>query len=148
MGFLNKLKDILKEQNDKKLIPIKFEVRSWEKYIDNISRWQRENARDQWINGKYSSKPLYQYSWTSITDGIRLVPEPKNEHDRYAIEVYIDNYMVGYVPKPINEQYYKKLIKTKEIKADVHGGNSKYIDEYGDLIVDKRDPVVKVTVLI
>jgi hypothetical protein len=148
MEFLNKLKDGINKRNIKKLIPIEFEVSSWGEYIDNISKWQKEYARDQWIDAKYSSKPLYQYSWMSNIKDIRLTPEPRNKHDKNAIEIYLGDYKIGYVPRPLNEQYYKELIKSKEIKADIHGGNSKCIDAYGDLIVDKRDPIVKITILI
>lgn len=124
-----------------------FQVRSWEEYLDNISEWQKANARDQWVNAKYSSKKLYQYSWMTTND-IKLIPEPKNEHDKYAIGVHLGQYKIGYIPKPVNEQYYRQLIKDGEIKADIHGGNSKCIDAYGDLIVDKQNPVVEITILI
>lgn len=124
-----------------------FEVRSWGKHLDNISKWQSENTREQWVNAKFSSRPLYQYSWASNTGHIRFVPEPENEYSNLAIEVYLDNYKIGYIPDPLNKQYYNKLINAKEIKADIYGGNSKHIDEYGDLITEKRDPIVKIIVL-
>lgn len=149
MGFLDKLSDIVNKCNNEKLISLKFKVRSWDEYTDNISKWQKENTRDQWINAKYSSKKLFQYSWVSDTENIILKPEPENKHSKEAIAVYLGIYKVGYVPNPVNKQYYAKLIKSKEIKADIHGGNFKYIDEYGDLIVDKEsNPVIDITILI
>lgn len=135
-------------KNMNKSTYIKFKVRSWGIYLDNISMWQNANARDQWVGATYSSKNLYQYSWMSNVDDLVLKPEPQNEYSKDAIAVYLGSHKIGYVPNPVNKQYYKKLIKAKEIKADIYSGDSKYIDRHGDLIVDKRDPIVDITVLI
>ena len=131
----------------KKATSIKFTVRAWGEFLNNINEWQKEYARDQWIDGKFSNKPLYQYAWKTATDSISFIPEPENEFDEYAIGVYLDGEQVGYVPRPKNETHYNELIKAKTITADIHGGNSKYIDQYGDLILEKNDPVVEITVI-
>lgn len=60
-------------------------------------------------------------------------------------EVQLVHY-IYYVPRPINQDNYKKLLKAKPIIADVHGGDSKYLDEYGDLIKDNRDPIVELSI--
>lgn len=146
IGFFESIKS--KQSAPRANTSFSFEIKSWGNDLQNISKWQKENARDQWSNAKYSSKKLYQYSWVNTTGRIKFVPEPKNEYDKFAIVVYLDNYKIGYIPKPINEQHYKKLLNCKNIEVDIHGGSSKYIDEYGDLIVNKGEPVVKVTVSI
>lgn len=153
MRFLNKLNDYLSKQHIKdpvpfkKPSPIKFKVMSWGEFSKNITRWQKENAKDQWINARHSTKKLYRYSWLTDAENIVFKPEPKNEHDKNAIAVYLGNYQIGYVPRVVNEQYHNKLIKVKRIEAEIHGGDSKYKDEYGDLIVDRNEPVVDITVL-
>ena len=56
-----KLSDDAKNATDTRpneAIPFSFEIRSWNEYMDNISKWQKENARDQWVDAKYSNKPL------------------------------------------------------------------------------------------
>ncbi|NMW84256.1 hypothetical protein HKO22_00670 [Peptoniphilus sp. AGMB00490] len=41
---------------------LKFEVRTWNEFADNIKMWQSQNARNQWIGAHYTEKPTYQYS--------------------------------------------------------------------------------------
>lgn len=126
---------------------ISFRVKSWGDDLNNISKWQQENARNQWINGKYSKKPLYKYSWMN-SENVKLYPEKTNPFDEYAIKVELDRCKIGYVPRPINEEYYKKLLKAKTVTADIHGGDSKFIDEIDDLVIKRDTPIVKVTVSI
>ena len=130
----------------KKAISVKFTVRAWDEFLDNIVEWQKKNARDQWIGANFTNKPLYQYAWKTVTDSVSFIPEPENEFDQYAIGVYLNGEQVGYVPRPKNETHYNELLNAKTITADIHGGSSKYMDEYGDLIVDKNDPVVEIKI--
>lgn len=146
-GYADKRNEAKKHET--KPSPLKFTIISWGEFAENITKWQNENARDQWINAKYSSKRLFQYSWETLTENVRLVPEPNNRHDKNAIAVYLKDSHVGYVPRPVNEQHYKKLIASSELKADIHGGSFKYLDEYGDLIVDKEEsPKIDITILL
>lgn len=126
-------------------IPIKFEVRSWDNHLKNIENWQRENARDLWLDAKYSTKPLYHYSWENDVV-VNFVAEPNNEFDSKAIAVYLNGKHIGYVPKPINQTYYDLILKKKSAYAQIHGGHRKRIDEYGDLILEKGDPVVVIEI--
>lgn len=118
-----------------------FAVRSWGEYLQNIATWQHNNARHQWVNASFSSKPLYEYSWSNAV--VNLVAEPSNEFDTQAIAVYLDGMHIGYVPHEINDNFHKALLAHPRVYAKIHGGSAKFIDEYGDLIVTKRDPIVE-----
>lgn len=40
---------------------------------------------------------------TNLLDAeVKLIGEPKNQFDRYAVKITIGGYHIGYVPKPIN----------------------------------------------
>lgn len=124
----------------------KFAILSWGDSLQNLKNWQRNNARDQWINAKYSAKKLYHYSWIQNSARASLRAEPTNPHDKKAIALYLDDLHVGYVPREINELYYDHLLSLSNVTVNIHGGDAKYIDETGDLISDKSDPIVEVTV--
>lgn len=141
MDFLCAIKNLLKKS---KQGSVTFEVRSWGEYLQPIKQYQMIHGRDQWADGQIKSgKRLYHYSWIN---GVTVVlnPEPKNKYDKYAIAIYLNNEKIGYVPKPINKAFYKQLKKSKVGIAAVHGGDFKYIDEYGDVVKELRDPVVDV----
>ncbi|MGI6751119.1 MAG: hypothetical protein ACOX4U_00640 [Anaerovoracaceae bacterium] len=142
-----KLAEQQQELKERELYPLKFEVMSWGQYVINIMEWQTANAKDQWVDGNYSEKRLYQYAWTKTYD-VLLIANPSNEFDQYAIEVLLGGKKIGYVPDPINKQYYNELLNSKDLYADVRNGNSKYLDIYGDLVVDKKNPIVDLTVFI
>lgn len=141
--FINDVSKLAPKASEKRGIP-NFKVKTWGIMQQNLNLWQSENARDQWKNAKYSSKPLYHYSWMRSSDRASLRPEPKNEFDNKAIAVYLDDVKIGYVPSEINEDYHNKLIKNLLITVEVHGGDRKYIDEYGDIVKEKGDAIAEV----
>lgn len=126
---------------------IEFEVRTWNEYAENIIKWQSQNARDLWVNGKYSEKPLYHYSWENNIP-VNFVAEPTNEYDSKAIAVYLDGLHIGYVPREINIKFHDFILRTGTVFASIHGGDRKIIDEYGDLIVEKFNPIVEIIIQI
>lgn len=125
---------------------LRFEVRTWDDFAENIKMWQSQNARHQWIGANYTNKPIYQYSWKSNIP-INFVAEPTNEYDDKAIAVYLDGLHIGYVPREINIKYHDFILNTGTALADIHGGNRKRLDEYGDVIVEKFNPIVDVEIL-
>lgn len=136
--WLTPLKKFLNKNKTKN---IKVSVKSWGKYNNNITEWQKSHAKDQWINANFTSKNLYQFSWMNDIPA-KLIHDKTNEFDTKAILVLIDNIEVGYIPKPINEQHFKSLLSAKNVKAAIHGGNAKYKDEYGDIILNAYSPLV------
>ncbi len=127
-------------------IEIKFTVVSWGEYYDNITAWQSENAKDKWVNAEYSEKHLYHYAWMDNVYDVRLIPEPQNEYDRNAIAVYLSNYKAGYVPSGINIDLLPIIKNSPLTTASVHGGNFKYIDKTGNIVLERRNPVVEITI--
>ena len=125
---------------------LNFTVRSWGEYNSNIEAWQSKNARDLWVNANYTEKPIYHYSWENNIP-VFFQAEPKNEYDSNAIAVYLEDTKIGYVPRDTNIQYYNFILKKKYGVASIHGGDRKKLDSYGDLIVERFDPIVDVEIV-
>ena len=142
VGWLKSLAD-KPEKTNKGLTKIK--IVSWGNHLKHIREWQKENARDQWVNAKYGSKKLYQYSWMSDVP-IELIHEKHNEFDNQAIIVVLNGYDVGYIPRPTNREHFNQLLKLKNVTATVRGGDSKFKDQYGDIVKINDDPVVEIEV--
>lgn len=124
---------------------LKFEVRTWNEFAKNIRAWQALNAKDQWKAATYTTKPIYHYSWRSNVP-VNFVAEPTNEYDDKAIAVYLDGLHIGYVPHEVNVIYHDVILKTGTALAEIHGGDRKKIDEYGDIVVEKFNPIVEVEI--
>lgn len=124
---------------------LKFEVRTWNEFAENIRAWQALNAKDQWKGAAYTTKPIYHYAWRSNVP-VNFVAEPTNEYDDRAIAVYLDGLHIGYVPHEVNVIYYDVILKTGTALAEIHGGDRKKIDEYGDILVEKFNPIVEVEI--
>lgn len=135
------------QKNKDEPINISFRVRTWGEYARNIETWQPKHAKDLWVGAKYSAKPTYHYSWEENVL-IVFVAEPNNVYDDHAIAVYLDGIQVGYVPRDTNHIYYEILTDLGSTMADVHGGDCKRLDEYGNLIVEKFDPIIDVAMIV
>lgn len=105
-------------------------------YTANIKKLA--NLNPQWklttaqhlANGKAGRK-VYKYNFTNTP--VKLVPEPKNPHDKNAIAVHIAGQLVGYISRAQNV-YVKKLLKSHRIKyisGFIGGGEYKYISPDG-----------------
>lgn len=133
----------LKGSNFKEVL--EFRVRSWGMHLENIKQWQKENAMDSWAHANYAQKPIYHYTWMSDVP-CTFIEEKDNQYDKYAILVCVDDKILGYVPSPENKRYRKEILKKGVAKVDIHGGDRKYKDEYGDIIKEEDDPVVDLKV--
>ena len=135
---------VIREPKDTRRPLISFKIVSRDQHLENLERWQAENDRPQWQGATYTSKPLYEYSWATNSTSASLRPEPDNPHDNKAIAVYLDNYHIGYVPQRISSRYYDVLIKNPLVTVHVHGGNSRYLDDDGQLVLVKGEPVAEI----
>ena len=136
---------IKKMQDKKRLAEMSvppFEIATWGPYIRNLNDWRHHNSRDQWKDAWFTTKKLYRYPWTTTT--VTLIAEPDNEHDSMAIAVYLEGYHIGYVPREINEIYHDVLLSKPYALCEIHGGDSKYIDDTNDLVIVKADPIVEI----
>lgn len=122
-----------------------FEIKTWGNYLENIKKWQQENARDQWLNKEATEKPTYHYSWESDIPA-KFIFESNNPTDPYAILVSIDDIIMGYVPRGINIQYRQYFNNNHVVLADVHGGERRVKLPSGEIEIDKFDPIVNIKI--
>lgn len=69
-------------------------------------------------------KHIYRYKYRKANG--QLVPEPKNQYDKNAIKVMVDNVHVGYIPADRCLDLKKRLSKIKEVEVHIGGGDYKY----------------------
>lgn len=139
-------KDQTKTKNNISTPPLSLDIVGTAYYRNNINLWQSENNRDQWFNGRYSSKPLYQYSYLDNVNDVYLIPEPENKHDKNAIAVYLGNQKAGYIPSDQNAAVGIYIRQPYYVTAKLFGGDSKQLDRYGDLIVTKNDYKMRIQI--
>ncbi|NMW84257.1 hypothetical protein HKO22_00675 [Peptoniphilus sp. AGMB00490] len=44
-------------------------------------------------------------------------------------------------------KYHDFILNTGTAIAEIHGGNRKKLDEHGDVIIEKFDPIVEVSII-
>lgn len=140
MSFFKKL---FKFNKAPKKSNLQFQLQTWGKMEQNITEWMSHNVRDQWKNAKYTSKRLYRFPRTNDIP-VTLKAEKSNKYDSKAILVLIDARPIGYVPRPYNQNNYSKLLKAKNGFAEIHGGDFKYKDNYGDIVKEHGDYKAKI----
>lgn len=119
------------------------EVKTWGQYAENAKEVQSHHCRDNWQDAKYSTeKKTYHYGWLDSIP-CEFVPEQNNKYDKNAILVVIDGLPVGYVPKTDNKNVLKFAKKYPYGVAEIHGGDRKYKDEYGDIIKETDTPIIE-----
>lgn len=134
--------DELKNLRDKHLaseIPPYLEVKSFGEYLNNLKFWQEQFAKNKWENAKIQSKPIYEFALMSNMKAT-YIPEFSNDYDPDAILVGINEILIGYVPKPYNTTLREIFLSEKPPTITVTGGNKKYIDEDGNIILEKDNP--------
>jgi hypothetical protein len=70
-----------------------------------------------------------------IDDRLTLKREPKNEYDKYAIEVYFEDKKLGYLPKTENKVIANLLDSGKDVFAIVQKIDSDKSETYRGLFV-------------
>ena len=81
-----------------------------------------------------AGKRIYKANY--INKPVKLVPEPKNPHDKNAIAVVIAGELVGYISREDN-LHVKDILDNREIKslsAFIGGGEYKIVGEDGDVV--------------
>lgn len=92
----------------------------------------RKSGKTLASQGKHM-KNIFQYSY--INKPVKLIPEPKNPHDKNAIMVQIAGEKVGYISRDENLHVKDILDKhdVKFISSFISGGNYKVVSESGDV---------------
>ena len=120
-------------------------------YIKNImqlaiaNKEYRSRANTIIENGNAHTK-IFKYSF--VNKPVKLIPEPKNKHDKNAIQVIIAGELVGYIPAD-ECTHVKKIINKHEVKyisAFISGGEHKVVSSSGDIYKDEDDIAIKITI--
>lgn len=92
-----------------------------------------------------AGKKIYRYSY--INKPVKLIPEPKNPHDKNAVAVHIAGELVGYISREENQEAKAILASdVKYISAFISGGEYKTAGLDGDLF--KGEYAIRVTIKI
>lgn len=83
-------------------------------------------------------KRVYKYNY--INKPVKLIPEPKNKHDKNAIQVVIAGELVGYISMEDNLHVKKILTKheVKYISSFISGGEYKTVSPNGTVQKDEK----------
>lgn len=89
---------------------------------------------------------IFQYSF--VNKPVKLVPEPKNKHDKNAVMVIIAGEHVGYIKSEECLQI-KKILKNNDIKyitAFISGGKYKIVSSDGSVEKLETDVSIKIRI--
>jgi len=66
---------------------------------------------------------FYQLPWVlntlKVGDEVKLIPDPENRHDQNAVELHIDKYKLGFVPRTNNLILQQLLFASTNITARI-----------------------------
>lgn len=120
-------------------------------YLDNIGKLACKNpdwsitAKQAVSRGKAGEK-IYRYYY--INKPVKLIPEPKNPHDKNAVMVVIAGEKVGYISREDNVRV-KSILKRCEVKyisGFIGGGAYKIASEDGTFARWEDDIRVRVKI--
>lgn len=111
-------------------------------YEENImklatSNKEYKNKAKTIIENGNTGKKIFQYNF--INKPVKLIPEPKNPHDKNAVQVIIAGELVGYIPKEDNK-HIKDILSKHEIKyisSFISGGKYKIVSLNEDIYKDE-----------
>ena len=96
------------------------------------------------VDESKSMQRIFRYNY--IHKPVKLIPEPKNPHDKNAVIVQIAGEKVGYIPAD-QAQHVQKILRSRDIKfisGFISGGPYKVISENGNVEKGENDITVKV----
>ncbi len=142
---------VTEKQGHGKLVEEEYCVVGVSYYLQNLKElsssnpdW-RKNAKSLIASGKVG-KRIFRYSY--IYKPVKLIPEPKNSHDKNAIMVQIAGEKVGYISTDDNV-HVKNVLSTGRIKfisAYITGGEYKIVDESGDVFKGENQISINVKI--
>lgn len=102
-----------------------FEAKSWGMHKDGImavcERRPGFSVSDAEFLHRYKpGRKVYQFAYRDGEGA--LIPEPQNRHDPNAIGVYVDGYMVGYVPAELCRSVKALIASPHRVVVSIHGG--------------------------
>lgn len=138
MGLLDVLKNKISPE-PRTLKTEEYIVAGTNYYEGNIKKLATSNneykskAKTIIENGN-AEKKIFQYDF--INKPVKLIPEPKNKHDKNAVQVVIAGELVGYISKEENV-HVKNILSKHEIKyisAFISGGKYKIVSLNEDIL--------------
>lgn len=128
---------------------LKFNARGADNYKESYEKLMIKNplydaSIDLIMRENRTEKPIPEGYF--VQHPVKLVPEPKNEHDSNAIKIMIDNKHVGYVPAELCTEVKNIMKKYKPIglKAWVTYGNYITVLKDGTVMKDADFPSTRI----
>lgn len=125
--FIGWIVDII-EVKTKKESAFAFDIMALDKYdLDKVAIKKKdyEYPDEKLLSGNFSK--VYRFKYPKVP--VSLIPEPTNQYDKNAIMVYLNDYMIGYVPRNTTA-IVSKIYKWKnvlDVSCHISGGEYKEI---------------------
>ena len=139
------------DQDSRELKKEDFVVVGTNYYMDNIKKlaccnpeWKSTNATI--VKNDHAGKKVYRYNY--VNKPLKLAEEPKNKHDKNAIQVVVAGELVGYISADENV-YVKEILRKKDIKymsCFVSGGQWKIVDQNKESVKGEDNIRIKIII--
>ena len=158
MGLFNTIKnnveimkkDLLPKSKDSKLQ--KRELKKETFPVMGVQYYQQNLNKLRSVNPEYKKKTydgyVTVYKYNFINKPVKLIPEPKNKHDKNAVQVVIAGELIGYISREDNV-HVKTILNKHEVKyisAFIHGGEYKTVSLNGTTVKNEEEVSVRVTI--
>lgn len=150
MGLFDKLAGLAKKEPTPPPAP---EPKEMELYISNAGYFREQQESLLKLNPYYGIKmvdlvklgrtdsKIYKYRWGNFIG--KIIPEPENPHDKYALKLDVEGVKVGHINRD-DQAEIRKLMrkdKIKRVEISIHSGPFKIVEknETGHWHIDKYD---------
>lgn len=108
-------------------------------YKNNLYGLARSNPDYRKSGAKLSEEEKYMqkiFQYNFINKPVKLIPEPKNKHDRHAVMVKIGGLKIGYISREDNKNVLDILTNhdIKSVSSSISGGKYKVASKNGDVV--------------
>lgn len=106
--------------------------------------WKLTTA--QILKAGKSEKRIFQHNY--VNKPVKLIPEPKNPHDKNAVAIHIAGELVGYISRADN-LHVLDILQHREvisISGFIGGGKFKVVSDDGEIVKDELDHSVNIRI--
>lgn len=136
----SEIKKSIYDDSERTLVKETYTVVGIDYYMQNINKLRVTNTECK----KPFLKPFAKtYKYTYINKPVQLIPEPRNMHDRNAIQVLISGELVGYISREDNI-HVRNILRRSEIKyisSYINGGPYKTLYS-NNKVINNEDPLI------
>lgn len=158
MGLFDSIKfnhKLAKDKSSKGASCIENKKRELKKEIFVVvgTNYQEENIKKiRTLNPEYRKKEydgfvkIYKYNY--MNKPVKLIPEPKNKHDKNAVQVFIAGELVGYISREDNV-HVKDILNNHEVKyisSRVTGGDYRIVHPDGTDLAFSDSVKIKISI--